>query len=134
MHSPERRLLESNGMGKLWVLDTETKGTGAEMVPLEKVLGKPVPRSARPPRAREPSEPPRRPQREEEKQPATFKVVDAMTREVLVEGADARATVDLLEGIRSVVDVTIYVRDHEAKEWRKLPLREQKRLWGFRGR
>jgi hypothetical protein len=25
-------------MGKVWVLDTETKGTGAEMVPLEKVL------------------------------------------------------------------------------------------------
>ncbi len=23
-------------MGKVWVLDTETKGTGAEMVPLEK--------------------------------------------------------------------------------------------------
>ena len=27
-------------MGKTWVLDTETKGTGAEMVPLEKVQGK----------------------------------------------------------------------------------------------
>jgi hypothetical protein len=25
-------------MGKTWVLDTETKGTGAQMVPLEKVL------------------------------------------------------------------------------------------------
>jgi hypothetical protein len=28
-------------MGKTWVLDTETKGTGANMVPLEKVLKKP---------------------------------------------------------------------------------------------
>jgi hypothetical protein len=28
-------------MGKVWVLDTETKGTGAQMVPLEKVLEKP---------------------------------------------------------------------------------------------
>ena len=30
-------------MGKTWVLDTETKGTGANMVPLEKVLKKPAP-------------------------------------------------------------------------------------------
>jgi hypothetical protein len=28
-------------MGKTWVLDTETKGTGANVVPLEKVLEKP---------------------------------------------------------------------------------------------
>ena len=28
-------------MGKTWVLDTETKGTGANMVPLEKTLAKP---------------------------------------------------------------------------------------------
>ena len=28
-------------MGKAWVLDTETKGTGANMVPLEKVLERP---------------------------------------------------------------------------------------------
>ena len=28
-------------MGKTWVLDTETKGTGANVVPLEKVLQKP---------------------------------------------------------------------------------------------
>jgi len=31
-------------MGKVWVLDTETKGTGANMVPLEKVQAKPGPR------------------------------------------------------------------------------------------
>jgi hypothetical protein len=28
-------------MGKTWVLDTDTKGTGARMVPLEDVLAKP---------------------------------------------------------------------------------------------
>lgn len=28
-------------MGKIWVLDTETKGTGAEMVPLEKIQRRP---------------------------------------------------------------------------------------------
>jgi hypothetical protein len=31
-----------DSMGKTWVLDTETKGTGANMVPLEKVLEKPL--------------------------------------------------------------------------------------------
>jgi hypothetical protein len=28
-------------MGKVWVLDTDTKGTGAQMVPLDRVLEKP---------------------------------------------------------------------------------------------
>ena len=32
-------------MAKVWVLDTETKGTGAEMVPLEKALEKKAPKS-----------------------------------------------------------------------------------------
>jgi hypothetical protein len=31
-------------MGRTWVLDTDTKGTGANMVPLEKVQSKPEPR------------------------------------------------------------------------------------------
>jgi hypothetical protein len=32
-------------MAKVWVLDTETKGTGAEMVPLEKLLEKRAPKT-----------------------------------------------------------------------------------------
>ena len=54
-------------MGKTWVLDTETKGTGANMVPLEKVQKnpaaeeEPAPRRRRPAR---PSEPAPRPRRE----------------------------------------------------------------------
>jgi hypothetical protein len=37
-------------MGKTWILDTDTKGTGAQMVPLEKTLEKPAPkkRASRP--------------------------------------------------------------------------------------
>ena len=44
-------------MGKTWVLDTETKGTGANMVPLEKVQQKAdwEPRQATSTRARRPS-------------------------------------------------------------------------------
>jgi hypothetical protein len=50
-------------MGKTWVLDTETKGTGANMVPLEKVLKRPgaeeEPAPARRPRrARQTDKPP----------------------------------------------------------------------------
>ena len=42
---------------KTWVLDTETKGTGANVVPLEKVLKKPEPPTERPapPRKRQAS-------------------------------------------------------------------------------
>jgi hypothetical protein len=49
-------------MAKVWVLDTETKGTGANMVPLEKTLRKPEPSPARPPappaKKRRPPKPP----------------------------------------------------------------------------
>jgi hypothetical protein len=48
-------------MGKVWVLDTETKGTGANMVPLEDVLEKPAPKAA--PAARPGSSRPNRPER-----------------------------------------------------------------------
>jgi hypothetical protein len=45
-------------MGKTWVLDTETKGTGANMVPLEKAQAKPEPPRRKPAR-RPPRERPR---------------------------------------------------------------------------
>jgi hypothetical protein len=54
---------------KTWVLDTETKGTGANMVPLEKVLAKPDPAPA-PRRAAPAAEPPRRPPRRHARRPA----------------------------------------------------------------
>jgi hypothetical protein len=118
-------------MGKPWVLDTETKGTGAEMVPLEKVLRKPAPAPdptcacvAGSKCASAPAPEPRRPPR--------FKVVDVMTQKVLAEDADTAATVELLNGVRSVVDVRIYTWDEQAGTWRLLSLGDQKLLWGFR--
>ena len=58
-------------MGKTWVLDTDTKGTGARMVPLEDVLAKPEaepdprPRKRRSaPRDQPAPAPPRRTRRE----------------------------------------------------------------------
>jgi hypothetical protein len=114
-------------MGKVWVLDTDTKGTGAEMVPLDKVLapGAPPTRRRRPapkPQPRRRSERPRAPHR--------FRVVDVMTRRTLADDADARAAVAALAGVRSVVDVAVYVA--EGDRWRPLTLAERKALWALR--
>jgi hypothetical protein len=116
-------------MAKTWILDTETKGTGANMVPLEEarprkgarvhVAPKPRPRP-------QPAPAPRRPPR--------FKVVDLMTRVTLAEGADGRATVDLLKGVRSPVDVHISRWDEDRGDWRLLSLGEQRAIWDLRDR
>ena len=65
---------------------------------------------------------------------SVFKVVDVMTRNVLAEGADLRTTVDLLAGIRSIVDVSIYVWEPKAERWQQLSQREARMLWGMRDR
>lgn len=118
-------------MARAWVLDTETKGTGAQMVPLERVLREPGPKPARPP------VPERRPRPEPEpepRRPPRFRVVEVLSRRVLADDAGTRATVGVLEGVRSVVDVSIYRWDESAGEWRPLTPREKKMLWSFRGR
>jgi hypothetical protein len=102
-------------MGRVWVLDTETKGTGAEMVPLDKVLKKQAP-------SKEPKPPEPRP-------PLRFKIVDVMTRAALAEDASARETVSVLEDVRSIVDVNIFVWQPKAEKWRLLTLDEKRRLW-----
>src|SRR5271155_3693117 len=117
-------------MRKTWILDTETKGTGAHVAPLEEALKRPSSEQElalvaleRPPRASEPIEPPA---------PLQFKIVDVRSSRVLAEGVSARATVDLLEDIASVVDIRIYVWMREAERWRLLTFAEQKALWEFR--
>jgi hypothetical protein len=114
---------------RVWVLETQTKGTGANMVPLERTRKRPdaVPGFGfRKPARREPEAPaPRAPYR--------FKVTDVMTREVLGEDLDARATVALLEAVRSIVDVIVYVWEPEAERWRMLSFGETQALWARRG-
>jgi hypothetical protein len=118
--------------GNVWVLDTETKGTGANMVPLERVLRKPGASDAVPgfgfrklPR-REAEEP-------EPREPYRFKVVDVMTRQTLAEDADAREAVRALENVRSIVDVSMFVWESEAERWRLLTYDEGRLLWDRRG-
>jgi|SRR2546430_12717292 hypothetical protein len=119
-------------MAKTWILDTETKGTGAHVAPLEKAPEKPrrerdlstvtLERPPRPAKAPEPVE------------PLTFKVLDIRSGRVLGEGLDARATIELLEGVGSALDVRIYVWVQSAARWRLLTLDERRALWQFRGR
>src|SRR5262249_4796589 len=107
-------------MSKTWVLDTETKGTGGNMVPLRHLLRKErieralalveLDRPARPPEAPEPLA------------PLAFKVVDVMSARVLAEDVGARETVELLEGMRSALDARIYVRTGKTARWRLLTL------------
>ena len=119
-------------MGKVWILDTETKGTGAHVAPIEKAddgaahggRGAIVVRERKAP-APKPPEP---------TGPRLFKVVDVMTKRVLAEDAPLAATVELLEGVRSIVDVSIFVWERGAGSWQELSLREKQMVWGFRGR
>jgi hypothetical protein len=113
---------------KVWVLDTETKGTGAEMVPLEKARER-----AKPPADPLWFPPPRRPRRpapEAPRAPHRFRVVDVVSGRALAEDASTRETVELLRGVRSTVDVRIYVREGERS--RLLTRDEQQALWRLR--
>jgi len=119
-------------MGKVWVLDTSTKGTGANMVPLERVLQQPS-RSAEPlyvPRKPAPAAPPEPKPKERRK----FRVMDVMTRQVLADGAGTRETVDVLKAFRSIVDVNVYVWQPEGERWRMLTFAEAGELWKLRSR
>jgi hypothetical protein len=113
-------------MTKKWVLHTETKGTGAQMVPLESITERPnatqpvfVPREPR--RRAEPEAKPTKPRR--------FRVVDVMTRQPLIEDGSTRQTVDALNRVRSIVDVNVYVWHEGEDRWRLLTLAEQRAMW-----
>jgi hypothetical protein len=114
-------------VAKTWVLHTETKGTGAQMVPLESVQQRSsttepvfVPRP-RPPGAEPAVEPAPRP-------PRRFRIVDVMTRQVLADDVSGREAVDALGDVHSVVDVNIYVWQDEPARWWLLTLGDQRAL------
>lgn len=118
-------------MGKTWILHTETKGTGANMVPLDRVTKRrstPEPLVVPPkprPRASEPPKPRAR---------HRFRVVDVMTRETLADDVGARDVTDLLKDIRSIVDINVYVWQDHRQRWRPLTFNEQHALWELAGR
>ncbi len=119
-------------MAKTWVLETHTKGTGANIVPLEEgapaaaergepeALFVPPKPTARPPAPKAP------------KAPSRFKVVEVTTGRVLAEDAGVRATVELLREIPSVTDVAIWIWSEKHGRYVLLTHREQRRLWELR--
>jgi hypothetical protein len=113
-------------MGTTWVLDTETKGTGANMVPLERVTK----RSSAP--AHQFVLPERRTPHKKLPKPRTFRqfrIVDVMTRQELLEAGSARDAVEALRSVRSIVDVNLYVLDEERERWVMLPFEEQRTMF-----
>ena len=118
-------------MGKVWVLDTETKGTGAQMVPLEKTLRQPAEEPERR-RARPVPKPAPRERAPEPAAPRRFKVIDALSREVMAEDIGTAETVELLGDFRQRVDASVYVWEPQAYDWRLLTRRELSLLWDRR--
>jgi hypothetical protein len=112
-------------VSKVWVLDTSTKGTGANVVPLESTCSAPEARRVVAPKKRRPKPKPEPAPRV----PRRFKVVDLVSTETLAEDTDMRATLDALADVRSAVDVRIFVWDDETDGWRLLTLPEQRALW-----
>jgi hypothetical protein len=117
-------------MGKVWVLDTETKGTGAQMVPLEKVQQQPSPK----PRRRRAPAPVRKREAPVPRRPDRFRIVDVMTLQPMLEDATARETVERLNDVRSLVDVTIHAWDEDGGRWQRLTRGEERALWRLRDR
>ena len=122
-------------MAKRWVLETHTKGTGANIVPLDDDTESDQPA---PPREREvqwvraPTKP-RAPKPPEPRVPRRFRVVEVTTHRVLADDADARAALAALRDVHSVVDVAISVWDAQHGRYRLLTHGEQKALWDMRG-
>ena len=115
---------------KVWVLDTGTKGTGAEMVPLEKVLKEPGagPQPAVASRRRRLRIP------EPEPTPARrFKLVDVMTREVLAEDVDARGRSRRSHGFRPSSTCAYMYGSRRPSGGGCMTVAEQKAMWELRG-
>lgn len=112
-------------MGTTWVLDTETKGTGANMVPLERVTKRPsspahefVLPERRPPQTESPKA----------RVPRRFRIVDVMNRQQMLEDGSTREAVETLRSVRSIVDVNVYVWDEDRERWLLLPFGEQRTM------
>jgi hypothetical protein len=121
-------------VGKTYVLDTATKGTGASVVPLDRERAAPAERSSTEPIFPIRRLPPKPKPEPAPRAPRAFRVVDVVTRATLAEGIDTRATLELLRGLRSIVDVHISVHQPDSDTWRLLSLGEQRALWDARER
>ena len=112
------------------MLDTETKGTGATMVPLDRFEHPQEPKPGKlwvPPKRT-----PREPKPPEPRAPRRFRVVDVLTRAVLQDDGSVRETLALLGGVDHMHDVNLYVWEPDDDRWRLLSIAEQQVVWDRR--
>jgi hypothetical protein len=64
----------------------------------------------------------------EPRAPRRFRIVDVMTRRALVDDGSARAAVDALKSVRSIVDVDVYAWNDERDRWQRLTFAEQRAM------
>jgi hypothetical protein len=123
-------------MAKKWVLETHTKGTGANIVPLKEQESEDAPAREREPDPVwvHPPTNPRPPKPPEPRKPRRFRVVDVTTREVLADDASAREALAALRDVHGVTDVAISSWSEKHGRYRLLTHGEQKALWDMRGR
>jgi len=122
---------------RVWVLDTETKGTGAHVAPMRddahgRQTESPLALVDLGPRDRDNEE--SRPAEPAPRAPLRFRVLDVMTSRVLAEDVSAREAIAALGHVRHAVDALVFVRDPDRGRWRLLTVEERRRLWEFRGR
>jgi|tagenome__1003787_1003787.scaffolds.fasta_scaffold20817816_4 hypothetical protein len=122
-------------MAKRWVLETHTKGTGANIVPLTEAEQGQAPREREPePVFVHPPTRPKPPKPPEPRKPRRFRVVDVTTREVLADDALAREALAALRDVHSVTDVAISSWSEKHGRYRLLTVGEQQALWEMRRR
>ena len=124
-------------MAKTWVLDTETKGTGAHIAPLKRGdraksqelnLVRFHPPAAAGGTASSDAK------RSVSAQAMRFKVVDILAARVLVEDVTLRGALRALGSLRKAIDARVYVRRGDGERWHLLSLADTRRLWSLRER
>jgi hypothetical protein len=120
-----------------WVLDTETKGTGAEMVPLERLEERKRLEGARErirviARGETDAQGETRPNAEAPRVPRRFKVVNVLTRQLLADDVGLSEALEALRYLHSVVDANVYIWEPDEEDWRPLSVSERRMLWSFR--
>ena len=122
---------------RVWVLDTETKGTGAHIAPKRDDTRTSAPRRPLSLVDLGPRDAAGRASAEQEREPRAplrFRVLDVMTSRVLAEDVSAREAIAALEQVQHAVDVLVFVREPDRGRWRLLSVEERRRLWEFRGK
>lgn len=120
-----------------WVLDTETKGTGAEMVTLERLEERKRLNGVRErirviARGERQAASETRPDAEAPRVPRRFRVVNVLSRQVLADDVGLFEALEALREVDSVVDANVYVWEPDEEDWRPLTLSERRTLWDFR--